>query len=435
MKIKSIVSSALVFTMLLLTSSRVFSQLTCIDSALSFNGNNQYLKLAPNDFSSNNFLKNLTGDYTIECLVKWNGGADFQRIFDFHFGQEYFMFLTTSESTNHVPRFAISATGLVNPQVLDAKMVLTPNVYHHIAITYSKVNSLLTMYIDGENVNSATITIAADSVYYGSDSHDSSANYIGLSPFDTDPTLNADIDEFRISDTVRYASDFTPQVTEFTPDAYTLALYHFNDGSGQQAADASGFNNTAELGSTADVDDNDPAWFSCAGVLATSFLNLSAANVQDRVQLSWSAASNSNIKSFEIQRSSDAAHFSTLSMQSAITTAGTHTYSYTDKTPLAGDNYYRVKMIDVSNNSSYSSLAHINMSGIFKIYPTIASQTLHVSVSKTPSTIVIFNSSGKPVKTFTISSGEQDVDVSSLAAGSYFVRNTTANTSLKFVKQ
>jgi len=39
--------------------------------------------------------------------------------------------------------------------------------------------------------------------------------------------FNGNIDEFRISDTVRYASDFVPSVP-FVQDEYTVALYHFD---------------------------------------------------------------------------------------------------------------------------------------------------------------------------------------------------------------
>ena len=47
------------------------------------------------------------------------------------------------------------------------------------------------------------------------------------------------IDEVRISNTARYTEDFTPQ-GRFEPDKYTMALYHFDEGSGDVLHDASG---------------------------------------------------------------------------------------------------------------------------------------------------------------------------------------------------
>lgn len=429
-------SVALVFLTFFQISNNCFSQISCIDSALQFNGNNQYVKLAPNEFADSNFLSKLDSDYTIECLIKWNGGADFQRIFDFSYGSEYFMFLTTSENANHVPRFAISATGLTQPEVLDANTVLTQGVYHHIAITYSKANSLLTMYIDGVNANSATIDIDADSIYYGSDSHDSSVNYIGLSSFAGDPQLDGTIDEFRVSDTVRYAADFIPSVP-FTQDQYTVALYHFDEGTGQMTADSSGNNYTAMLGSTIDADSNDPSWIACSTVLANSFLSFTATAVKDQVQLNWSAAANVNTRYFEIQRSNDAIHFTAINKIAQTGTTGSYNYSYTDLSPAQGNNYYRLKQVDVNGKYEYSKIASVNINGngVFKIYPTIASSKIHVSVSQTPSTIIIFNLNGKAVKTIRLDNAEQDVNISALPAGNYIIRNITTNSSLKFVKQ
>ena len=417
-------------------SNNSFGQISCIDSALQFNGNNQFVKLAPTEFADSNFLSKLDSDYTIECLVKWNGGADFQRIFDFSYGSDYFMFLTTSESDNHVPRFAISTTGLVSPQVLDANIPLIPGVYHHIAITYSKASSVVTMFIDGVNVNSATINIDADSVYYGSDAHDSSANYIGLSSFVSDPQFDGNIDEFRISDTVRYASDFIPSVP-FTTDSHTIALYHFDEGSGQMAADSSGNNYTAQLGSTIDADTNDPTWISCGTVLANSFLSFNVTAVKDQVQLNWSGASNINTSYYEIQRSTDAIHFTTINKIAQTSATGNYNYSYVDLHPVQGNNYYRVKQVDVNGKYLYSSIASININGngAFKIYPTIASSTLHVSVSQTPSTIIIFNLNGKAIKTLNLNNTEQNINISALPAGNYIIRNITTNSSLKFIKQ
>ena len=47
------------------------------------------------------------------------------------------------------------------------------------------------------------------------------------------------IDEVRISNTARYTEDFTPE-ERFEPDEHTLALYHFDEGSGDVLKDSSG---------------------------------------------------------------------------------------------------------------------------------------------------------------------------------------------------
>ena len=51
--------------------------------------------------------------------------------------------------------------------------------------------------------------------------------------------LNGIIDEVRISNTARYTKNFTPQ-SRFKPDVHTMALYHFDEGSGDILHDSSG---------------------------------------------------------------------------------------------------------------------------------------------------------------------------------------------------
>ena len=47
------------------------------------------------------------------------------------------------------------------------------------------------------------------------------------------------IDELRISSTARYSEGFTPE-DSYQPDEHTLALYHFDDGTGSVLNDSSG---------------------------------------------------------------------------------------------------------------------------------------------------------------------------------------------------
>lgn len=433
MKLTIPIFAVLFFGFSFLTSSNCFGQINCFDSALYFNGDNQYVKLSPNDASATNLLSTLNGDYTIECMVKDDGLVDFERIFDFSYGANYFMFLTTSENVNHVPRFAISVTGLGSPQIVDATVPLNPG-YNYIAVTYSKASSTVTIFINGVNEGSGFINIGADSIYHGTDMHDSSANYIGLSSFAGDPSLKGNIDEFRVSNTVRYTTDYTPG-SPFTNDANTVALYHFDDGSGQVAQDASGNNYLAQLGSTENTDPNDPSWISCSGVLASDLFSFTASILNQQVQLNWSASYNVNTKYYEVERSTDAIHFNSIDKEMQSSASGNYNYKYVDASPKSGDDYYRLKQVSTSGNVVYSKAVHVNVNGLFKVYPTIATSTLHVSVSQTPSVIAIFNTDGKAVKTLTLNTSEQDINVAALPAGNYIIRNITSNSYSKFVKQ
>ena len=66
--------------------------------------------------------------------------------------------------------------------------------------------------------------------------------------FDRYETWRGMIDEVRISATARYTEDFVPPEEPFAVDGYTVALWHFDDGEGTIATDATGYGFDGILG-------------------------------------------------------------------------------------------------------------------------------------------------------------------------------------------
>ncbi len=74
-------------------------------------------------------------------------------------------------------------------------------------------------------------------------------NRLGMIPMRVNPwadPLIAEVDEWRISGVARYSANFTP-AERFQPDKDTLALYHFDEGTGEIAQDASGNGRHAKI--------------------------------------------------------------------------------------------------------------------------------------------------------------------------------------------
>lgn len=73
------------------------------------------------------------------------------------------------------------------------------------------------------------------------------------------------IDEVRLSNTLRYRDNFTPSTNPFARDFSTLALYHFDEGTGQTITDSSsnGYNGT--LGANSGSNPDDPTWVTNGG--------------------------------------------------------------------------------------------------------------------------------------------------------------------------
>jgi len=83
----------------------------------------------------------------------------------------------------------------------------------------------------------------------------------------------------------------------------------------------------------------------------------SAEAIQNKVSVRWETATEKNNLGFEIQRSSDKQNFTKIGfVTGAGTTVEKHSYVFTDNTPAAGKNYYRLKQIDVDGSVNYSQI-------------------------------------------------------------------------------
>jgi hypothetical protein len=132
-----------------------------------------------------------------------------------------------------------------NGQTICSTQSVTNGFWHHIAVTRNSSNGQMRIFIDGQL--NRTGTGATGDISYrdgrstpfpndpflviGAEKHDAGSSY---------PSYRGWVDEVRVSNIVRYNANFTPPTQAFTTDANTVALYHFNEGSGTTANDSSG---------------------------------------------------------------------------------------------------------------------------------------------------------------------------------------------------
>jgi len=111
-------------------------------------------------------------------------------------------------------------------------------LWHHVAVTRNQTNGELRIYVDGRldaqgsgptgdvsyRDDRLTPTQHPKDPYLviGAEKHDYDRNQF--------PSYSGWVDEVRLSNVVRYTSDFNPPTTPFTSDANTMALYHFGEG-------------------------------------------------------------------------------------------------------------------------------------------------------------------------------------------------------------
>jgi hypothetical protein len=114
-------------------------------------------------------------------------------------------------------------------------------------------------------------------------------------------------------------------------------------------------------------------------ILPVQFLSFTAALQSDRtVDLAWEAAIDNDHAYFTIERSEDGITFRTLGSPDLMTP-----FIYTDNKPAVGNNYYRIRQVDVSGKVSYSVVRTVNVEdpkGIY-VYPNPAKDVLYVKVT------------------------------------------------------
>lgn len=95
-------------------------------------------------------------------------------------------------------------------------------------------------------------------------------------------------------------------------------------------------------------------------VLPVDFINLRGEPLANSNKITWKVAAESNVASYDIERSSDGVSFSSIgNVPFRPGTEPEKEYSFLD--PVATGNYfYRIKNIDYDNNSKYSRIIKIN---------------------------------------------------------------------------
>jgi hypothetical protein len=124
---------------------------------------------------------------TFAAWVKWNGGDDWQRIFDFGSNPTKYLFLTP-RAFNAGMRFAIKNGG--GEQQINAPAALPTNSWVHVAVTLDGQRGVL--YQNGLPIaTNSSLTIRPWQLLARS-------NYIGESQFSSDPMFNGRVDSLRI---------------------------------------------------------------------------------------------------------------------------------------------------------------------------------------------------------------------------------------------
>lgn len=161
------------------------------------------------------------------------------------------------------------------------------------------------------------------------------------------------------------------------------------------------------------------------GALPLTFLSFNAFAKNNTVGLTWTTSDEKNTKDFVVERSSNGTSWSDIGTVTASgQSSGVLRYSFTDKAPVAQQNYYRLLQRDKDGQFSYSSIKSVMVSnhgaGLRVLVNPVNGKTLDVQNSVTV-IARIYNLQGILLKQVQLTAGRNNIDVSGLASGTYTI--------------
>jgi hypothetical protein len=182
--------------------------------------------------------------------------------------------------------------------------------------------------------------------------------------------------------------------------------------------------------------------------LPTLLVSFTGKNIgKNMAELKWKITDNSTPSVFEVMRSSDGVHFETIGKVLGVSQQ--YEYAFTDASMVNGNNYYRLKMLDIDQSANYSAIVVVSNGaegfGFSSLMPSVvtSSARLVISSGKTANVqLLITDMSGRVVqkRDVAIAAGTQQVtiDASKLSPGIYQITGYVAGekaTTIRFIKQ
>jgi hypothetical protein len=151
-------------------------------SALGLTGTNESLMLPAGLMAG-------ATNFTISAWVYWNGGAEWQRIFDFGNNTTSYMFLTPSSASGTL-LYAVTTNSAGGEQIVQTSSPLPTGEWIHVAVTYN--GSIACLYTNG-------ILAASGAANIPPSAFNPALNYLGESQWPQDPYFNGALDNVLVA--------------------------------------------------------------------------------------------------------------------------------------------------------------------------------------------------------------------------------------------
>jgi len=175
-------------------------------------------------------------------------------------------------------------------------------------------------------------------------------------------------------------------------------------------------------------------------LLPVTINNYRAIPTGNNITVSWQSLNEVNISSYRIERSSNnGASYNTVGNIPAKGGSIAINYSYTDNTVGSGNHLYRVVEVDKDGSSKATKAVLVTIAGktYLALMPSIvkAGQTITVNTGIADSyQLAIYDVQGRKLKQQVNSGDKAAINTSSLSAGTYLIKITTASGSVSQAK-
>ena len=168
------------------------------------------------------------------------------------------------------------------------------------------------------------------------------------------------------------------------------------------------------------------------GPLPVELLSFTGRESENTHILDWSTSMESNSSHFVIEHSTNAANFYELGMKNAAGNSSVEKkYTFSNKKPALGNNFYRLKMVDQDQKFKFSNVVLLKVrkdNSTILLYPNPTANALNVELSGvsigTKLEMSVMDASGKLLQTQSATFENQtfSLDVSSYSNGLYFMK-------------
>jgi hypothetical protein len=222
--------------------------------------------------------------------------------------------------------------------------------------------------------------------------------------------------------------------------SYDITVYDTTSGGGAV------YSNTAAdgLATITGLNNTDVYAIETTGLTLLNFT--AAAQPNNTALLQWATATEANNKGFDVQRSTDGASWIDLVFVNSQTPGGNSSlqlhYHFTDADHLAGNNFYRLKQVDLSGTATYSAVRELSFNNLATLQasPNPASGEVRVTLPAGAGNNVPYKltgTNGNVILSGTMSNigGYGRISVSNVAAGLYFLKVITNNIVINYKLQ